>query len=318
MNPENFAEWLRRLGHRVVRTESSYWFDVEPHVFQAFPYHWCISPSDEELRSLIKAERLLALRYSAPLLAPVGCLSYHIVLDDPGYSLEKLDKRSRQNVRIGLKNCVVQSIPFEQFAEEGWVLESDTENRQNRHSHFTRRSWRQRCMAAADLPGFEVWGALSAGRLVASLFTFQMDDCCEMLSQQSLRSTLKQRVNNALTYIVSHEMMRRPGIRSIFYTLQSLDAPGSVDEFKMRMGYRAIPVRQRVVIHQWLEPLVNPVSYRILEQIRRLLPRDYRLAKGSGMLRLFIQGKRPLDEQPWPEILLDKRLPQDPRMQDTF
>lgn len=303
MNPENFAEWLRRLGHRVVRTESSYWFDAESHIFQAFPYHWVISPSEKELRDLIKAEGALALRYSTPLDAPQGCASYHIILDDPNYSLGTLDKRSRQNVRIGLKNCVVQPISFAQLAEDGWLLEQDTEDRQKRHSSHTREEWRRRCLAAADIPGFEAWGAIVEGRLVASLMTFQMGDCCEMLSQQSHRTCLKQRVNNALTFTVTREMMQRPGIRSVFYTIQSLDAPPSVDEFKIRMGYRAIPLRQRVVFHPLLEPFANPVSYLVLKHLRRLFPKDYRLAKGSGMLRFNIQGRQLLEKQLRPHML---------------
>lgn len=303
MNPENFAEWVRRLGHRVVRTESSYWVNAESHIFQAFPYHWVISPSEKELHDLIKSEGVLALRYSTPLDAPQGCASYHVALDDPGYSLETLDKRSRQNVRHGLKNCTVQPISFERLAEDGWLLELDTEDRQKRHSSHTREEWHRRCLAAADIPGFEAWGALVDGALVASLLTFQMGDCCEMLSQQSHRKCLRQRVNNALTYTVTREMMQRPGIRSVFYTIQSLDAPASVDEFKIRMGYRAIPLRQRVVFHPWVAPFANPTSYLALKHLRRIFPQDYRLAKGSGMLRFYIQGKQPLEEQPRPEIL---------------
>lgn len=305
MNPENFAEWMRRLGHRVVRTESSYWVEAEPHIFQAFPYHWVISPSEKELRDLIKSAGAFALRYSTPLNAPQGCASYHIVLDDPGYSLETLDKRSRQNVRIGLKNSTIQPISFEQLAEDGWLLEQDTEDRQKRHSNHTREEWRRRCIAASDIPGFEAWGAMLDGALVATLMTFQMGDCCEMLSQQSHRICLKHRINNALTYTVTREMLQRPQIRSVFYTLQSLDAPASVDEFKIRMGYRVIPLRQRVVFHPWLAPFANPTSYLMLKHLRRIFPQDYRLAKGSGMLRFNIQGKEPLEKQAWPSILID-------------
>ena len=37
MNSETFAEWLRRQGHRVYRTASSYWYEAGPRVLQAFP-----------------------------------------------------------------------------------------------------------------------------------------------------------------------------------------------------------------------------------------------------------------------------------------
>ena len=69
MNAEIFAEWLRRQGYRVVRTASSYWFEVSARVYQAFPYHWVIEPSEEELSRLLTEHHAIALRYSTPVNA---------------------------------------------------------------------------------------------------------------------------------------------------------------------------------------------------------------------------------------------------------
>ena len=80
MNADTFAEWLRRQGHRVVRTPSSYWYDAGPRVFQAFPYHWLIEPSNREVRNLMLERGIAALRYSTPLTASSGAVSYQVVL----------------------------------------------------------------------------------------------------------------------------------------------------------------------------------------------------------------------------------------------
>ena len=77
MNADIFAEWLRRQGHRVARTESSYWYDQGPRVYQAFPYHWLISPDDLEITELIRQHGALALRYSTPVRSEEGAISYH-------------------------------------------------------------------------------------------------------------------------------------------------------------------------------------------------------------------------------------------------
>ena len=52
MNAENFSEWQRRQKHKVIRTKSSYWYEASPHVFQAFPFHWVITPSEKEVNDL--------------------------------------------------------------------------------------------------------------------------------------------------------------------------------------------------------------------------------------------------------------------------
>lgn len=308
MSDEIFAEWLRRQGHSVVRTASSYWYEASPRVYQAFPYHWLIQPTEEELSSFLCQKRGMALRYSTPVDSPLGCISYHAIYYEPSYALDDLDRRARQNVRKGLNNCRVEPISFERLAEDGWLLEWDTASRQGRQLTISEENWRRRYLTAADLPGFEAWGALVDGRLVASLLTFQMEDCCEMISQQCHRDYLNARVNNALSFVVTQEMVNRTGIRSVFYSLQSLDAPASVDNFKFRMGYTAKPVRQRVVFHPWLEPFTNSLSHGIVARLLRRDPGNHILAKAEGMLRFHLNGKRPLNGQDWPECLVDQRI----------
>jgi hypothetical protein len=307
MNADIFAEWLRRQGYRVVHTPSSYWYEVSPRVYQAFPYHWVIQPPEDELSRFLRKNRAIGLRYSTSVDRPMGCISYHAVYDQPSYTLDGLDRRSRQNIRSGLRNCRVEPISFERLAKDGWPLEKDTLDRQGRHVKLKEETWRQRCMAAADLPGFEAWGALVDSRLAASLLTFQMEDCCEMISQQCHRDYLRARVNNALSFVVTQTMVSRISIRSIFYALHSLDAPTSVDEFKFRMGYVAKPVRQRVVFHPWLAPALNRASHATVKQLLCWYRGHSTLAKAEGMLRFYLEGKRPLNEQNWPECLTHRK-----------
>jgi hypothetical protein len=302
---EVFATWLSRQGHRIGRTASSYWHSQGSGVYQAFPYHWVLAISDAELHSFLRRVRGVGLRYSTPVDASLGQISYHAVLETGEYELDTLGKWARKNTRRGLKHCDVAPISFQRLADEGWALQQDTLARQGRGLVVSAESWQRRCHAAADLPGFEAWGAIVAGRLAASVITFQMDDCAYMLYQQCHRDFLADHVNNALSFVVTKTMIERPQIKSILYGLHSLDAPASVDEFKFRMGYTARPVRQRVVFHPWLAPAFNRVSYAAVQRLARWLPDSPTLAKTEGMLRFYLAGRRPLAQQPWPAALLD-------------
>jgi hypothetical protein len=303
MNAEIFAEWLRRQGHTVVRTETSYWYNAGPRVFQAFPFHWLIRPTEDELNDFLRREHALGLRYSTSIESCHGCISYHAVYNQQVYSLEGLDRRSRQNVRSGLRNCQVREISIDRLAEEGWELERDTATRQNRDVQLTKDSWRRKYQSAADLPGFEAWGALVGDRLVASILAFQMGDTVELISQQCDRGFLKAKVNNALAYSVTRMMINRPGINSLFYTLQSLDADDSVDEFKFRLGYTPVPVRQRVVFHPWISPLVNRASHTGLKWLRKRWQSEALIRKTEGMVRFYLSGKSSARDQDWPKCL---------------
>jgi hypothetical protein len=89
----------------------------------------------------------------------------------------------------------------------------------------------------------------------------------------------------------------------VFYGLHSLDAPPSVDQFKFRMGYRARPVKQSVIFHPSVRPLINCVTHALVRAGLRLRPGNYILSKAEGMLRFHLQGRLPLSQQTLPAPL---------------
>jgi len=294
MTPEIYSEWLRRQGQRVIRTESSYWHSQGMGVFQAFPYHWLIEPDEKECRELMFRHRALALRYSMPAHdGQSGSSCYHTVYTADDYEIETLSAWARKNVRRGLRNCTVEPISFERYVEEGWALRLDTLARQQRRMKESKQDWRHRYASARDLDGFEVWAAEVNGRLGATLVTFQMDRWAYLLYQQCHSDYLREHVNNALSFVVTRTLIRRPELRGIFYGMQSLDAPASVDEFKFRMGYEAKAVRQRIVFHPYVAPLINRYTHAAARQLSAWKPSNRFLAKAEGMFRFSLAAKNP-------------------------
>ncbi len=306
MNAETFAEWLRRQGHKVYKTASSYWYEAGPRVLQAFPYHWVVAPTENELRGLMFRHGILALRYSAPLEYRDGKISYHIVLRPP-YQLDALKAQARNGVKNGLTHFRVEQISFERLATEGWELQRDTLERQNRLRSMTSEEWQRLCRAADGLPGFEAWAAVSGAALAGAVIICRIDDVFSVPYAMSCSRFLADHVNNVLFYTVSQEMLGRQGVREVFFTVQSLDAPSTVDDFKLRMGFLPKAVRQRVQFHPWLMPLCSGSTHR---KLARLLQRDDAnplVAKTEGMLRFHIEGKAPLGEQCWPDCLIPQK-----------
>jgi hypothetical protein len=303
MNAEIFAEWLRRQGHRIYQTDSCYWYDAGPRVLQSFPYHWLIQPTSREIQDLLWKKNILAVRFSAPLNSPTGMISYHVVLDDPEYCIEKLKPQARNGIRRGLENCRIEQIPFERLAEEGWELQMDTLERQNRLSSMKKDEWQRICLAAIGLPSFTAWGALVGSELAAAIITCQLDDKGYVPYALSRSAFLGLHVNQALFYTACREILSKPGINGIFFSLHSLDAPESVDEFKFRLGYTAKPVRQQVIFHPLLKPWINKITHQfILSRIEKS-PQNTFLRKVEGMMRFYLLGKQPLANQPWPKCL---------------
>ena len=302
MDAENFAEWYRRQGHSVVRTDSSYWFDAGPRVYQAFPFGWLIEPTGDELAALMWKHKILSLRYSTSLQAPIGKVSYHVTLSDP-YNLDLLRSQARNAVRRGLANSLIEPVPFERVADEGWRLQQDTLARQGRTASMSQADWVRICHSAIGLEGFEAWAAIVQGEMAASVIICRIEDTFYVPYAFSHSQYLDLYVNNALFYTFSCDLLARAGVKRIFFTVQSLDAPKSVDEFKFRMGLHAQAVRQRVVFHPLLEPFISASTHRIVTGLQKRYPARVALAKLEGMMRFYLEGKLPISQQAWPDCL---------------
>jgi hypothetical protein len=290
----------------VIRTESGYWYEASRFIYQSFPYHQIIEPSENEIRGLFSHHMVAAIRYSAPFECPRGSVSYHAVYQGDSYDLETLDRRSRQNVRNGLTHCEVRHIAVSELAEKGWELEDDTASRQGRDNRISRERWQRRYLSASELPGFEAWGAFIEDELVASLLAFEMGDCYELISQQCRHDCLNTRANNALIFTVTQSVSKRSSIHSIFYTIQSLDAHPSVDEFKFRMGYQPLLLKQRVEFSPFAKMFATPTVYRMITRLKEKYPSKPFYSKAEGVMRFYFNGLRPVEDQVWPECLREK------------
>ncbi len=302
MNADNFAEWQKNQGHKVIRTPSSYWCEAAPRVLQAFPYHWLITPAEKELRDLLLQNHVLALRYSAPLEAPFGKLSYHVVFSGD-YSIDNVWNKERKSVLKGLSCTSIHPIPFSQMASQGWQLQSDTLKRQGRTKSMSQADWEKMCHAADAVPGFEAWGAFVDDELAAGIFTVQIEDHIQTLFEMSRREFMRYQVNPALFYTITREFLARDGINCVFFTVESLDAPKNVDHFKFRLGFKPKPVRQRIVFHPLLRPLANRFSNRMMTRLLNFHSDSQLLSKANGMLRFYLEGCVPISEQEVPECL---------------
>lgn len=303
MNAEHLAEWFRRQGHTVARSASTYWVDAAPRILQAFPYHQLIKPAAGEVDALLKSQRAVAARYSTPLATRGGAASYHIVRREKPYELASLSKKARYDVRRAQREFEIAPITWQQLRVEGWRNRQETLQRQGRLRAEDKSWWLTLCNSAAAVPGFEAWGAIIENRVVASLLAFRCESWYYILYQQSESDYLARGVNNALTYGVTHEALNRPEIDALFYGLHSLDAPESVDAYKLRMAFEARPVRQRIHASRWVAPLFNRVTHELLRRAHSRFPDLPQLSKAEGLLRFYIEGLQPLERQNRPSLL---------------
>ena len=291
VNAAAYADFLRALGHRVVQTRSSYWYNTSRFFLLSAPSHRLYDPSEDELRALFRRLPCAGVRFAAPLETS-GKPSYQIVCDSADYDIEALSANVRSKVRRGLRRCEVAPVSFPVIATAGWQAHQDTLARQGRDGGLTGESWERFWTAAAATAGFEGWGAWCEGELAAFLVTVAFEDSVEFLLARSCTDRLGAYPNNALLFYVTREMLARRKVREITFGLESLEPVGPLDQFKFAMGFRPRPIRQRIVFHPLVRILLRRGAVRAV--FRRWT--DHRgmkagfWRKAAGLLRFAEEG----------------------------
>lgn len=291
MKPENFGEFLSRQGHRVIKTESCYWYDAQPGFFFYFPYHRLITPGKEEFKRLFLKGFCLGMRFFTPTNS-YGKESYLIKCSHKDYDITSVDaKYARRQTRRGLEQFEIKKLDFNSLASQGIPAVYDTMSRQGRDPGiWNKKRWHQYCSAAEGLDGFEAWGAFQDDQLAAFILGFQMEDHFTILHHSSVTEYLRLYPNNALVFYLTKLKLQTAGVNHVFYGPESLDAPSSLDQFKFRMGFEKIFIKQRIVFSPVLKPFVNRISYKLVQTISNSKPESDTFRKLRGIIQFYLEA----------------------------
>jgi hypothetical protein len=286
MNADEFAEWQRRQGYKVIRTQSCYWYNVMPGFYFNIPYHRLITPSKDELDRLLWETPSFGVRYFTPMDC-YGKSSYMIVCSDKNYDLNCVDaKYARRQTRRGLEHFQVRQVDFEELASHNHN-NTDTLIRQGRQPHvWTEKKWRLFCSSTVNTKDIEAWGAFRDNDLGAFLVAYQIDDYFYILHQSSATKYLTMYPNNALVYSVTKLKLASSNINHISYGPQSLDAPGSLETFKFRMGFQKLLMKQAISFHKFIRPFINNTSYNLIHSIAQSSSKEF-WRKLEGVLSFY-------------------------------
>jgi len=285
MDAAQFAEFWRAQGHKVIQTESCYWYNPQPFFFMSMPYHRLVTLSHRELGTVLFSGPAIAVRFPA-VLDGIGKEGGLFVCSDRNYDFHALQPRTRTATRRGLENCTIEPVDFAYLAEHGHSLNVETFIRQGRAAQtITEQQWRRYCKAASEIPDFEAWGALVHGHLAAFMVTALVEDYFSIFHQSSAAAYLECYPNNALVFTVTKLKLSHPEVGYVSYGLKSLEDASDLDRFKFHMGFRLKPFKEGIVFNPLLKPFLSFGGRRVIEWIAQRHPDSDLWRKASGALR---------------------------------
>jgi hypothetical protein len=142
-------------------------------------------------------------------------------------------------------------------------------------------------------PGHHVLGAWRVGTLIAFFTVTAVDDWVEV-GGHSQHEGLQWRPNNGLMHCVLDYYLSCGRVRVVSYGLSSIQEgtnASGLHDFKLRVGFEAVPVHRAFSVHPYLKPLANPLSLKVATGLLTALPDNRWLRKACGALK-FIVGSQ--------------------------
>ncbi len=198
---------------------------------------------------------------------------YDLVIDNKNYGLDSIISRKRRhNIRWALKRCTVEQISFDSLAESGRPLIEDTHNRQGRvFNDSILEMWKNYFRLAESNPLFEAWGSFVSNQLAAFHVCLYVGGAVHIEMTFSRTDLLKYHPVDALCFVSTQQSITKDGITHVSYGRRPItgEAEGLIN-FKKSMGFREIPVKERVEINPIIKPLLfgplGPIAHCIGER----------------------------------------------------
>ncbi len=288
---ERLAELLERRGRRVVEAAGVWWtsVDIGSRYYTSLPDQLMIECSRDEAHDMLRRSGGLLARYPSNEKAALPCGAY--VIQDRGYALQKLQKRTRNFVRRGLESCTVRLVERQELLTQGIELNLDTmaRHRRKRPEFGDPAVWAKTVDAVYRTRGSECWGAFVGDRLASYVMCCRDAGWEHLLIQMSRAELLKSYPNHAIDYFLIERAMANPEVEGVCLGSLPLRHSEGLHNYKLRMGYGVLPQGAALAMH----PLIEPVAKsRLTAAVARRALRWPQLAAMAESVEILSTGVR--------------------------
>jgi hypothetical protein len=291
---DQYADDLMRTGTAIYsRSPSEFWMRYESWGAMRMPTFAIGEPPAATLREVLGWSRAVVATYLLEPDAEHPANAELFICADREYSIEKLPKDRRQNVRRGMRELRIEPLTTEQVLTHGFRAFSETRSRVGL-TDGTPEGFAARFRARGKCRGHAFLGAWHGDQLIAYLSTTLVDDWVEIEGGFSTNDARLLRPNDTLVAMLLLDHLASKRCRLVSYGLSSIQADtnaSGLHEFKRKLGFEAKPVHRVFAVHPFLRPFVNRLTQRCVRKLLKVAPQNRILKKGDGMLSILV-GER--------------------------
>jgi len=280
----SYCQHLKLMGHRVAKSSSTVWVDVRPFIYQPATPFQMDTIRQADVDEVLQSANAIACRWFSPLAVSEAAAEPDplvVYIARPPFNLETLRGDARRKTRRGLERVEVRKASLSEEVEAlAYPIYVDNIRRvglMNSRKRILRR-WQTWAAAIRGSQCVDFWTAWNETTLLAFMVAVRTPWGTQFVLHRSAQSSLPLYPNNALYYQATKDAFDS-GSPIVSTGLSAFAREGDgLHEFKIRMGFEAVPLREKFAWCAFLRPFESYANSHRLRKLHAWITRARQLS----------------------------------------
>lgn len=290
---EEYYQSLLKAGENVFKENEEYfWIKHEDFSAVRFPEFNLSKPDEKELKKVFKELKCYLLNYTFKPSAESEAESFLYNCDDKEYSIEKLSRSVRRNIRLAQRRLNYGFAEWDDILKHGLKAFADTRTRVGL-SDGNEKTFITRFTKFAKNPAHKAAAAWLDDELVGFMSLIVVDNYVIIQGTFSTDEHRNLRPNNVMADFVLNYYLCENNFELVCYGLSSIQedtGKEGLHYFKIKVGFDAIPVQRVFILHPNIAPFKSIIRF-VLHLLLLVLPKNRKLKKAAGIMELIKSHK---------------------------
>jgi hypothetical protein len=263
------------LGHTVIFSQNNGWLLRDDRSAISLPTLENINPTRLELRAIFsKGAKIITFKTDT-----ITRNSYEYVFEGNSYGMEQFDSKARNQIRKGLKSCLVIDAALEDLIKEGYSINTQTLAKQERNVDYlgSKDKWIDYISKLQKHKDVYIKGAYAVNKLIAYTVFIKVLDKYYIYHPFMDRNHSALCPMNAIIYTFINEVLKNENAINISYGMASYAEKSGLDNFKKSMLFAEVECTRVTAINPWLKLMVNRYGSKMIKLIAKtkLIDKSY-------------------------------------------
>lgn len=267
MTKESFIEFHKKLGHQILISENAYWMLRDDKSAISLPTLFEVNPKVHEIKKMLSYVKVLTFKSKN-----ICGNSKEYLFSGNNYELDKFSSKTRNQIRKGLKSCIVAIPNAEDIKLRGLQINKCVLQKQNRYVSYLcdNEKWNKYIENMSNNPDVNVSGAYYNNILIAYSIFIKVENKYIIYHPFMDYEYSSMCPMNAILYTFINNVIQREGTCEISYGFSSIKDIEGLDKFKHGMLFKDVIVTRITVFRGIYFLIINSFTIRVFKMLKKI------------------------------------------------